>query len=137
MGVKVTKGERKYLTYLYEVEAYGGKRIGTTKIAKALNVSPPTAVEALQKLHNKGLVDFVKRKGVRLTGEGVRIVRRILRKHRILEILFFNSTRLPLEEICQCIEKIDVEIDDKLVDKIYVNLGMPKFCPHGKEIPQW
>jgi len=135
MGVKITKGERKYLTYLYEVEAYGEKRVGTIQIARALNVAPPTVVEALEKLHNKGLVDFVKRRGVKLTDRGIKTVRKILRKHRILEILFFSSTRLPLEEICQCVEKIDVEIDDKLIDKIYVNLGMPKCCPHGKEIP--
>lgn len=135
LNIKITRSERKYITYLYETKAFNGKKIGTTQIARALNISPPTAVEAMEKLASKGLIKFVKRKGVELTNEGINTAKRILRKHRILEILFYTTTRLPIEEICEKLKKVDVEFDDALIEEIYKNLGQPKCCPHGKDIP--
>src|SRR5271157_4792941 len=57
-------------------------------IATDLQVKPPSVTEMLGKLQENGLVEWEKRKGVKLTADGLNIAEHIVRTHVILKIVF-------------------------------------------------
>jgi len=132
----ITESEEKYIRYLYKVGAYKGNLISTTKVARALNITPPSAVEALKKLSWKGLVKYVERRGVCLTDEGYWLALKIIRIHRILETALVKASNLDVEIVCKSIEGLELRFNEEFIEALYESLGNPKCCPHGEEIPK-
>jgi predicted DNA-binding transcriptional regulator YafY len=86
----LSKGEHKnpddYLELIYVISEEGHKRTVRTKdISERLGVYPSTVTEMIQKLAERGLVIWMSYGGVRLTEEGRKYARAILKRHRILE----------------------------------------------------
>ncbi len=122
----------KYLVKAYEIEC-NGKKITPKSLADELNVSRPTAFEYLQKFVSSGLAKKIG-KVYKLTEKGMKEAKRIIRNHRVIETLLYRNG-VELEEACQCASKIQEIVDDDIVEKIFVSIGCPKFCPHGRVIP--
>lgn len=131
----ITEGEEKYVRLLYNLRAYKGRLVSTTRVARELRVSPPTAVEALKKLEKKGLICYVERRGVCLSGEGLRVALKILRFHRILEVALCKVSDLSVEEVCEGVKGVELKFQEDFIERLYNSLGKPKYCPHGKLIP--
>ncbi len=119
----------RYLIKIYET----GSAITPKTLAEQMGVSRPTAFETIKKLEKYGFLEKAG-KEYKLTDEGEHVAKRIIRNHRIIETLLYN-TGIGLSEACACATKIQGLIDDSIVDKIGDYLGNPKFCPHGKPIP--
>ena len=134
--MKITKREAEYLLMLFREEAYQGKFISSVNVAKKLRVAPSTAVEALQKLAEKGFVTYIKRRGVQLTSKGLKIARKLVRKHRILEVLIVKIAEIDVDTACAMIRGLEVEVNDELMELLNNALGKPRYCPHGYEIPE-
>ena len=131
----VTLREMDYLKILFDAEEHDYiDLLGPKKIAEKLKVRPPTAVEALKKLHKKGLISYTK-KGIRLTKSGKLAVMRYLRRHRILEVFFVKVLGLDPEFVCTNIRGTELFVGDELIDKCCKFLGHPDKCPHGRPIP--
>jgi len=128
--------ERRYLREIYELEVSGVLIIGPKEIAERLNVTRATAYEYLMKLTSKGFLHHLPRKGFRLSDRGRRVVKRLIRNHRILETLLVKFIGLDLEEACELASKIENSVSITVVEKIYQNVGSPDCCPHGKPIPK-
>jgi Mn-dependent DtxR family transcriptional regulator len=60
-------------------------------VSEELGISPPSAVQMLKKLEKRGLVDYVRREGVRLTIKGRMAATKIIRNHRLIESLPMQS----------------------------------------------
>lgn len=131
----ITEAEEKYVRLLYSLGAYCGNLVSTTRISRELKVSPPTVVEALKKLRRKGLVSYEERKGACLSDEGLKVVVKILRYHRILEVALCRASNLSVEEICKGIRGVELKFQEDFLEKLYEDLGKPERCPHGKIIP--
>ncbi len=122
----------KYLVKAYEIVKNTGTFTPKT-LGEALGVSRPTAFEYIQKLVKFGFAVKIGR-GYSLTERGKKEAERIIRNHRIIETLLYRNG-VDLERACECAYKIQGAIDDDIVEKIFVSIGCPKFCPHGREIP--
>ncbi len=122
----------KYLVKAYEIQS-GGRVITPKSLADELKVSRPTAFEYLQKFVSGGLAKKIG-KAYKLTEQGVREAMKILRNHRIIETLLYRNG-VDLEEACECAYKIQGMVEDDIVEKIFVSIGCPKVCPHGRVIP--
>ncbi len=122
----------KYLIKAYEIVKSGGS-VTPKSLGEALGVSRPTAFEYIQKFVKIGFVVKIG-KGYSLTERGKREAKRFIRKHRIIETLLYRNG-VDLEKACECAYRIQGAIDDDVVEKIFVSIGCPKFCPHGREIP--
>nr|MDO8118343.1 metal-dependent transcriptional regulator [Candidatus Sigynarchaeota archaeon] len=77
--------------------------ITNTEIANSLHFKPPSVTEMLDKLSQKGLIEWQKRHGVRLTEAGRDLAIRILDAHYLLEDFF--TVVLGLDKI----EDIDLK----------------------------
>ena len=122
----------KYLVKAYEIQSEGGV-ITPKSLASELKVSRPTAFEYLQKFVSSGLVKKMG-KVYKLTDRGIREAMKIIRNHRIIETLLYKNG-VELEKACECAYRIQGMVDDDIVEKIFVSIGCPKVCPHGRVIP--
>jgi len=123
-----------YLKTIYNLESrYGAARTGD--IAKILNITPGSVTNTLEVLEEKGLVAREPYKGVKLTGEGLKIALSVFRRHRLAEMLLTQVMKLDWiqshEEAC----KLEHAISESLANSIEKALNSPQNCPHGNPIP--
>jgi len=102
-------------------------------VAVEMQVSPPTAVEYLEKLARVKLVEKGAT-GYRLSAEGARQVDELVRVHRLFETLLFR-TGMSLEEAHRISSSIDRHVDSKGAAVLCARLNHPKMCPHDRPIP--
>ncbi len=130
----ITEVEGRYLMALYECRVNGTEEVGPKLMADIMGVKRPTAYEMLNKLADKGFVNK-KRGKYSLSESGIVMARRITRNHRIIETMLYNFG-VELERACSIASRIQVDIDDDVVETICNSLGNPKECPHGRPIPE-
>lgn len=74
--MNITRREADYLLTLFRENPYSNNYISSIEMAEKLNVTPSTVVEKFQKLAEKGYVKYVKRRGAKLTEEGLKIAKK-------------------------------------------------------------
>ncbi len=136
--MEITESVEEYLEALFILEEKGKKIAKISEIAEELKVTPPSAVEMLKKIEKEGLVDYRARKGVTLTKKGRKLARRIIRNHRITELLLTEILSVDIDDglhegmVCA----IEHHITDEMADAVCTKLGHPRICPHGNSIPK-
>lgn len=136
MSLNEHKNIDDYLELIYKIseeEARGLARI--KEISTTLGVYPSTVTEMMQKLSDKGMVTRVDYEGVRLTDTGRNHAMAVLSRHRILECFFLQYLEIPPSEVKDEICGIEHHLSQKVLMRLYMKLGSPKNCPHGKLIP--
>jgi DtxR family Mn-dependent transcriptional regulator len=69
-------------------------RAKNSDLAERLGVTPPSVTQMVKRLADEGLVEYEPYKGVRLTGRGMALAQRVVRKHRLLERFLHDSLGL-------------------------------------------
>ena len=119
--------------YKYNEESESAK---TTGLAKKLNVSPPSVTEMIKKLADKGLIKYEPYKGAILTGKGMVLAQRIVRKHRLLECFLQDFLGLKKEKVHSEACKLEHGISDEATTALCKALNAPKTCSDdGKPLP--
>lgn len=119
---------------MYRKQVEEDERVTTTILAKSFKVNPATATEILQKLAKKKLVKYIRYYGAKLTESGIVEAEKLLRKHRILEVLFVKFLRYDAEKACKEASKIDHYCSEDLINTICRTYGHPEECPCNKKI---
>ncbi|HME51743.1 MAG TPA: metal-dependent transcriptional regulator [Candidatus Lokiarchaeia archaeon] len=96
-----TESYQEYLEAILRIlnskkEENQGDFISNIEIAQAMKIKPPSVTEFLAKLQKEGLIEWEKRKGVKLTQKGYELASRVLNMHRLLEKFF--SVVLELDD---------------------------------------
>jgi DtxR family Mn-dependent transcriptional regulator len=106
---------------------------GIERISSGSKVADVRA--ALDELVGRGLAR-IEAGRVALVGEGQKIGRTIVRRHRLAEVLFTQV--LAVEESVTESTACEVEhiLSEQVADSICTYLGHPPRCPHGKTIPR-
>jgi DtxR family Mn-dependent transcriptional regulator len=124
----------EYLECVFELTERG-EPAKTSEIAASLKVAPATVTEMIQKLAAEHYLNYEKYKGVMLTDKGMKVARRMKRKHRLVERFFYDivgaKRRESHEEAC----RLEHVISDESERKICQMTNNPKFCPDGDPIP--
>jgi DtxR family Mn-dependent transcriptional regulator len=89
----------------------------------------------LRRLADRGLVDYARSRGVRLTADGRRAALRTLRRHRIIESYLATVLGYPWDRVHAEAERLEHAASDELIDRMATALGDPAFDPHGAPIP--
>ncbi len=126
--------EGKYLTLMYRKQVEEDKKVTTTILAKSFEVNPATATEILQKLAKKKMVEYTRYYGAKLTKRGIVEAQKLLRKHRILEVLFVKFLKYDVEKACEEASKVDHYCSSDLINAICRVYGHPATCPCDKKI---
>ncbi|MGB9521752.1 MAG: metal-dependent transcriptional regulator [Anaerolineales bacterium] len=130
----MTETETKYLMLIYRKQVEGSSDVSTTSIAKIFKVRPATVTEVLRNLSKKRLLVHRPYRGVELTEEGKREARKLLRKHRILEVLFADLLKYDPKSACKEASKLDYHASMELINTICRTYGHPTSCPCKKTI---
>lgn len=131
---KLTENEGRYIMFVYRKQHEELTQVKTTLLANAFGVRPATVTEMLQKLAYKGLLKYTRYHGIELTREGAAEARRLLRNHRLLEVLLARALNYDVQNACDRASELDVYVSDKLTDSICKNYGYPRICPCNKKI---
>jgi DtxR family Mn-dependent transcriptional regulator len=130
----VSTALHEYLEALYEMDEEG---IPTqqARLAEWLDVSPASVSEAVKRLGQRDLVNTGDDRRIRFTGEGERLARALVRRHRLAERFLVEVVGLPWhlahEEATEWGRVISDRVEERLVDI----LGDPPTCVHGNPIP--
>jgi DtxR family Mn-dependent transcriptional regulator len=130
----VSENVEEYLEALWISEERGEKLAHLTWIADHLGVAAPSALEMLKKLEKEGLVIYKVRRGIELTDKGRKIARRIIRAHRLTEVLMKETLKTELREETVC--GMEHHMDEEFMDALCTLLKHPTKCPHGRPIPK-
>lgn len=127
--------EEMYIETIYRLTEEGGKA-KTTEIAKAWKVAPASATEMVQKLSEKGLVDYAPYEGAELTDDGMSEAEAIIRKHRLLAMFLEDEVGMEDPEAADDFAcRMEHVIPDDLEQWVCERLGHPRQTPEGKQIP--
>jgi DtxR family Mn-dependent transcriptional regulator len=131
--LEISENVGEYLEALWISEEGGQPLARTSLIAQHLGVSPPSVVEMLKNLQERGYLTYKPRKGVKLTEKGRSIARQIIRNHRLTEILMKETLNINIDEDIAC--GLEHHMNKEFADAICTLLKHPRQCPHGNNVP--
>lgn len=108
----------------------------TTELAETLNVSPPSVTEMLKKLATGGFIEYEPYKGAILTGKGMALAQRVVRKHRLLECFLQNILGMRREKVHDEACKLEHGLSNEASSALCKVLNAPTTCSDdGRPIP--
>ena len=127
--------EENYLKAIFKLSENSNDNVLTNAIAERLNTTAASVTDMLKKLAQKKLINYEKYYGVKLTKEGNKIAKNLIRKHRLWETFLVEKLNFSWDEVHVLAEELEHINSDRLTDRIDEFLGYPKFDPHGDPIP--
>jgi DtxR family Mn-dependent transcriptional regulator len=124
-----------YAKAIYALARRTGGAVSTNALAERLDVTPASVSAMIKKLDERGLVEHVPYKGVRLTDEGERVALEVMRHHRLLELYLAEQLGVPWDRVHEEAEALEHVLSEDLEARIAAKLGDPTHDPHGDPIP--
>lgn len=123
--------------YLKAIHALDGaeRMVSPVAIAARLQVRAPSVTGMLKRLADAGWIAYEPGHGARLTGSGVAEARRVIRRHRLVELFLTRVLGLDWSEVDAEAEALEHAISPRLEQAIAAHLGEPLEDPHGHPIP--
>ena len=123
--------------YLKAIHLLGGAdaSVSTAEIANRLNVRAPSVTGMLKRLAEAGYIEYVSGAGAELTDLGRSEARRVIRRHRLVELFLHRVLGLDWSEVDAEAEALEHAISPRLEEALAQHLGEPVEDPHGHPIP--
>jgi DtxR family Mn-dependent transcriptional regulator len=131
----LSSSEENYLKVIYKLAERESVPVSTNAIAEQLTTTPASVSDMIRKLNDKGLLHYARYKGVRLSDEGKKVARNLIRKHRLWEVFLVQTLGMRWDEIHEIAEQLEHINSNLLVQRLDEFLGFPKTDPHGDFIP--
>lgn len=109
--------------------------VTTSAVAERLGLSASSVSGMLRRLATQGLVDHRPYAGVSLTATGLAAALAVVRRHRLVEMFLVAQLGYSWDEVHEEAELLEHTMTERLVERIDVALGRPRFDPHGDPIP--
>lgn len=114
----------------------GGETFAKTgMVAARLGVTPASVTEVFRRLDRDGIVRYEPYNGVQLTETGLKLARKLKRRHRLLEVLLEKVLGMKNERVHEEACKMEHALSEETERAICHTLGGPAECPHGSDIP--
>jgi DtxR family transcriptional regulator, Mn-dependent transcriptional regulator len=123
--------------YLKAIHSLGGaeKVVSPMELADRLEVRAASVTGMLKRLAESGWVEYEAGQGARLTATGTTEARRVIRRHRLMELFLTRVLGLDWSEVDAEAEALEHAISPRLEQAIADYLGEPLEDPHGHPIP--
>ena len=130
----VSASDQDYLRALYDAGGHE-RRVGTGEVAVELKLTQGAVTVALQRLHQKGLVDYRRYQGAQLTGEGERHALEMVRHHRLIERFLVEFLDYDWNDVHEEADRLEHVISEEMERRIAAKVSDPTTDPHGDSIP--
>ena len=122
---------------LKAIHRLGGdeKAVAIREVAARLGVRPPSAAGTLGRLGKAGLVEMRSRSGVSLTPAGLTAARRVIRRHRLVELFLTRVLGFDWSEVDVEADALEHAVSAGVEEALASFLGNPTEDPHGHPIP--
>lgn len=124
----------EYLEAIYSFNEKG-KLAKNQDLSDRLKVSPPSVTQMVKRLADEGLVEYKPYKGAVLTGKGMALAQKVVRKHRLLERFLQDTLRISPEKIHSEACKMEHGMSDETTAALCAALENPTTCPDNNPIP--
>jgi DtxR family transcriptional regulator, Mn-dependent transcriptional regulator len=123
--------------YLKAIHGLDGANamVSTAKLAQRLGVRAASVTGMLKRLAESGWIVYSSGQGARLTPLGTTEARRVIRRHRLMELFLTRVLGLDWSEVDAEAETLEHAISPRLEQAIADYLGEPVEDPHGHLIP--
>ena len=123
--------------YLKALHRLGGVEdtVSPVDLATRLQVRAASVTGMLKRLAEGGWVEYEPGRGARLTPAGVAEARRVIRRHRLVELFLTRVLGLDWSEVDAEAEALEHAISPRLEQALAAHLGEPLEDPHGHLIP--
>src|ERR1051325_9380885 len=123
--------------YLKTIHSLGGAddMVSPNDIASHMEVKAPSVTGMLKRMEAAGLIEYGVGQGARLTAAGIAQARRVIRRHRLVELLLTRVLGLDWSEVDTEADALEHAISPRLEQAIAAHLGEPLEDPHGHPIP--
>ncbi len=123
----------EYLEIIYKL-SHGGERASTSKISENLKVAPASVTKMLKKLDEKGYVNYSPYKGASLTDKGLKVAKKITRKHRLLERFLYDILKIKKDRVHKEACEMEHSLSDESERALCQLLEHPDKCPDTSEL---
>lgn len=131
-----TLSEENYIKSILRLSQRPNEKITPTAIADSLGNNAASVIDMIRKLTEKNLIEYDKKKGVRLTPLGLKDATLIVRRHRLWEVFLLEKLNYRWDEIHDIAEELEHIRDVTLPDRLDKFLNFPEYDPHGDPIPK-
>src|SRR5713226_5805549 len=123
--------------YLKAIRSLGGadQLVSPIDIASRLQVKAPSVTGMLKRLETAGLIRYGVGQGAQLTETGIAQARRVIRRHRLVELFLTRVLGLDWSEVDTEADALEHAISPRLEQALAAYLGEPLLDPHGHPIP--
>lgn len=123
--------------YLKAIHQLGGAEhvVAPQLIAAHLDVRAPSVTGMLKRLAKDGHIIYESGAGAKLSPNGLAEARRVIRRHRLVELFLTRVLGLDWSEVDAEAEALEHAISPRLENAIAKHLGEPLEDPHGHPIP--
>lgn len=125
----------QYLKIIYKLTEDGGAA-KTSDIASAMDIAPASVTEMLHKLDEQGYIKHESYKGAILRPRGMKIARKITRKHRILERFLADFVGVKGKSRHEQACRMEHALTDEAEHNLCQMMHSPQECPEGRKIPK-
>ena len=131
---RISASDQDYLRAIYDAGGHE-RRVGTGEVAGELNLTQGAVTVALQRLHQKGLVDYLRYQGAQLTDEGERHALEMVRHHRLIERFLVEFLDYDWNDVHEEAHRLEHVISEEMERRIAAKVSDPTTDPHGDSIP--
>src|SRR5947209_9482947 len=123
--------------YLKAIHSLGGaeRMVSPVEIAARLEVRAPSVTGMLKRLAEGGWIRYEPGHGAQLSAIGIAEARRVIRRHRLVELFLTRVLGLDWSEVDAEAEALEHAISPRLEQALAAHLGEPLEDPHGHPIP--
>lgn len=134
-GKELSENVEEYLEILYKLSP-NGEMVTTSQISEKLKIAPASVTQMLKKLSKKGYITYSPYKGAVLTKEGLKIAKKITRKHRLLERFLCDILKIKKDKIHEQACEMEHSLSDDAERALCHLLEHPHKCPGDSVIPE-
>jgi DtxR family Mn-dependent transcriptional regulator len=131
--LQLSEATQEYLESIYWLYEAGIERT-QANLARALQVSQPSASEMLRRMADEDLVSRDDHKLIHFTERGREVAERIVARHRTVEAYLVKVMGIPWDEVHEEAHTMEHSISPRLEGKMLEMIGDVKTCPHGHPI---
>lgn len=125
---KLSASLEDYIEVIYNSIKYN-ESVKAVDIARELNVSRASVTEALNKLSDKGLINYGRYQTIKITDMGIKIAEDVVNRHSSLSSFFENVLGAGRKESEENACRIEHIISAELLDRIEAYLGFVQANP--------